>query len=364
MSYEYLLEIPGLADRVKTVSPGAGRSPHAALLQALCQVPGLHALELATERGDTFLVQRRVFTAAGDLVHDDHRSWLAQEFVNDGARAGVTHKRLLAADLRLSQTEISTLYLVVDRGGEESNFLQIEVELHTERLSHRLMGDWGGTPRDVRDLVDEACGLELPAEQQIPLGTPQYRLSRVIDMARFLEIIDAAEERVRQRARSMRFDVVDPEDGAPKRKMGYAEMDPGFDKYPAKGRRLFRDWASSSAGQSGHRLCRHWVMQISDHRDAHTQARWLSLVPLWTYGKPLAQVDASKGTVQALHDKLCSIDRRTGVPFAWFFYMLHGNRVREGAGHRILAAAESGQIDLTEQDYQVLRRWKEREYGF
>lgn len=364
MSHEYLLEIPGLADRVKAVSPGAGISQHAALLEALRQVPGLHELELSTERGDTFLVQRRVFTAAGDLVHDDHRSWLTQEFVNDGARAGVTHRRLLAADLRLSQTEITTLYLVVDRGGDESNFLQIEVELHTERLSHRLMADWGGAPRDVRDLVDEACGLELPAEQQIPLGTPQYRLSRVIDMARFLEVIDAAEERVRQRARAMRFDVVDPEDGAPKRKMGYAEMDPGFDKYPAKGRRLFRDWAASSAGRSGQRLCRHWVMQISDSGGDRPQQRWISLVPMWTFGKPLAEVDASKGTPQALYEKLCSIDRRTGVPFAWFFYMLHGNRVREGAAHRILKAAEAGEIDLAEQDYQVLRRWKDREYGF
>jgi hypothetical protein len=52
------------------------------------------------------------------------------------------------------------------------------------------------------------------------------------------------------------------------------------------------------------------------------------------------------------------------VPFAWFFYLLHGNRVHDGSGHRIINAAEAGEIDLPECDYQTLRRWRAREYGF
>lgn len=87
-------------------------------------------------------------------------------------------------------------------------------------------------------------------------------------------------------------------------------------------------------------------------------------MPMWTFDKKLAEVESRKGSVHALYDKLCAIDRRTGAPFAWFFYLLHGNRVHDGAGHRVLEAAEAGQIDLPENDYQVLRRWRDRVYGF
>ena len=364
MSHEYLLEIPGMAATVAAAPADPRDTRHKSLIQALRAFPALASVELATSRGDSYYTQRRVFTAGGEWVHDDHRVWLTQEFVNDGARAGVTYRRLLAADLRLSRTEITTLYLVVDQGGEEANFLQVEVELLTERMANRLMSDWGMAPGDVRDLVDEASGLDLPAQEQIVLGTPRYQLRRVIEMARFLDVIDADEEKQRSRARALRFNVTDSSSKAPMGQVRYTDIDPGFDKYPAKGRRLFRDWAASSAGRSGQRLCRHWVMQISDSQDPQSRARWVSLVPMWTYGKPLAKVDAHKGSVHALYDKLLSMDRRTGVPFAWFFYVLHGNRVREGAAYRVLDAAEAGQIDLPGQDYQVLRRWKDREYGF
>jgi hypothetical protein len=361
---DYLVEIPGLAEAVAGVPADARDQRHKALLKALRSMPGLDTVEFATSRGDCFLATRRVFTAAGDPVHDDLSAWLSQEFVNDGARASVTHRRLLAEDLRLSRTEVTSLYLVVDRGGDESNFLQIEIELLSERMSNRLMQDYGLPPRDVRELLSEAEGQELQTNEQEPLGTPRYQLRRVVDMPRFLELIDADEERQRARVRALRFTVSDPLAVNPQRDVAYKEIDPGIDKYAAKGRRLFRDWAASSAGQSGQRLCRHWVMQISDSGDKTNSRRWVSLVPMWTYDKKLAKVDSRKGSVSALYDRLCAIDRRTGAPFAWFFYLLHGNRVREGAGHRILEAAEAGQIDLPESDYQVLRRWSDREYGF
>lgn len=361
---EYLHDVPGLAEAIASV-PADGRDPrHKTLLKVLRAVPGLEAVEFATSRGNCYLAQRRVFTAAGELVHEDLAAWLSQEFVNDGARASVTHQRLLAADLRLSTTEITSLYLVVDRGGDESNFLQIEVELSSERLENRLMQDYGSPPRDARELLSEAQGQELPPKEQTPLGTPRYRLRRVVDMARFMELIDADEELQRARVRALRFTVSDPQSEQAPRVVGYKEIDPGLDKYPAKGRRLFKDWAASSAGQSGQRLCRHWVMQISDSKDKTTNRRWVSLVPMWTFDKKLAEVESRKGSVHALYDKLCTIDRRTGAPFAWFFYLLHGNRVHDGAGHRVLEAAEAGQIDLPENDYQVLRRWRDRVYGF
>ena len=52
------------------------------------------------------------------------------------------------------------------------------------------------------------------------------------------------------------------------------------------------------------------------------------------------------------------------MPFAWYFYMLHGNRVDDACGKRVLAAAEAGKIVLPEHDYRVLKDWREHPYGF
>ncbi len=52
------------------------------------------------------------------------------------------------------------------------------------------------------------------------------------------------------------------------------------------------------------------------------------------------------------------------MPFAWFFYGLHGNLVRGGQLQRIVDAAEAGRIVLPEHDYQVLRAWSDDPYGF
>jgi len=242
--------------------------------------------------------------------------------------------------------------------------VQIEIELQQETLDCELLRRWSA-PRTLQDLVEEACGDELPAGARLALGAPRYVVKRVIDVAKFLRLADELEERKRERARTILFDVRDSYTKQPLGVKSLADLDPGHDKFPCKARRLFSDWEASSAGRAGARLCQHWVLKTSDWQDPSPRGlRELSIVPVWTYGKHLAEVSSRKGTSQQLLDKLQVIDRRTGVPFAWFFYLLHGNRVHDGSGHRIINAAEAGEIDLPECDYQTLRRWREREYGF
>ncbi|MFJ1258775.1 hypothetical protein [Cupriavidus sp. CuC1] len=55
---------------------------------------------------------------------------------------------------------------------------------------------------------------------------------------------------------------------------------------------------------------------------------------------------------------------RVGHAFAWFFFMLHGNRLGSWAGEQILAEAEAGTIVLPEYDYRVLKDWSREPYGF
>ena len=53
---------------------------------------------------------------------------------------------------------------------------------------------------------------------------------------------------------------------------------------------------------------------------------------------------------------------RVGHAFAWFFFMLHGNRLGSWAGEQILA--EAGTIVLPEHDYRVLEDWSRAPYSF
>jgi hypothetical protein len=139
------------------------------------------------------------------------------------------------------------------------------------------------------------------------------------------------------------------------------EVDSGFGKFPCREQRLFEDWTLSSAGRSGARLSDHWALDIFDR--AHEGGRHVGFVPLWAFARKLAEVGRAPD-IRTLYGKLQTIDRRTGVPFGWYFFMLHGNRVHDGAGRAILRAAEAGQLVLPEHDYQVLKRWHQRPYGF
>ena len=366
--HEYTIEIPGLVESVAAValpslSPRA-KEKHEALMAAVRGVPGLAAVAWATSREGGWLTRRGVASADGLVLSTDHAAWLTSEYLADGARALQSYERLRELQLRLTKTELTEIYLVLDRGGAQDSFVQIEIEMQQETLDCELLRRWSA-PRTLQDLVDEACGDELPADERLPLGALRYVVKRVIDVAKFLSLADELEERKRERARTTLFDV---RDSYTKEALGVkslADLDPGHDKFPCKARRLFSDWEASSAGRAGARLCQHWVLKTSDWQDPSPRGlRELSIVPVWTYGKHLAEVSSRKGTGQQLLDKLQVIDRRTGVPFAWFFYLLHGNRVHDGSGHRIINAAEAGEIDLPECDYQTLRRWRAREYGF
>lgn len=88
------------------------------------------------------------------------------------------------------------------------------------------------------------------------------------------------------------------------------------------------------------------------------------MIPLWTTTLKLAEVESDKGSAYELFGKLEKLDRRVKVPFAWYFFLLHGDRVDDAAARRVIAAAEAGQIVLPEHDYRVLEAWEAHPYGF
>lgn len=362
MSYQ--LQIEGLEAAIASTSPD---KTHRRLVDALNRLPGLEGLALATTRDNGGrLIQRKVLSTQGEIVHDDHRAWLQLQVDADGGDFAATRRRLKPLGFGLTECRVSDVYLVLDRGGAQENFCQIQVELEDERKHCRLFSEYSYFKDQdftcLQDLLEDAdAGAEYPSEEQLPVRPQCYRLDSAIDFAVFMRELDEQDYRQREVNRKRRFTI--STNGGPPESVGYEHFDPDFEKWPHKVRRMFGDWVLSSAGRSGARLCRSWAAQISDRTDAQG-VRCLGYIPLWTHARKIAQIDATEGSAYDLFANLEKLDSRVGVPFAWYFYMLHGNLVRDGAGDRVIDAAEKGLIVLPEHDYQVLRRWRERPYGF
>ena len=190
-----------------------------------------------------------------------------------------------------------------------------------------------------------------------------YRFNKATDVVRFVNEADALEQKERAKWKHTQFELSDSYTGVVEKMVSIDELTPGWDRHPVKARRLFDDWSASSAGRGGARICDHWVMDMTDYTDDKGD-RWLTLIPIWTTKLKLAEVDPLKGDTYTFFGRLQTLDRRVKVPMGWYFYMLHGNRVPSEAGERVLRDAEAGLIVLPEHDYQVLKAWRAKPYGF
>lgn len=360
----YKVDFPGLEDAIAAAAPD---KKHKHLLAALDKATGQPGWKIATMRDDSgWWSMRKVLDKNGLVVAEDHRAWLRIQLAADAGDMATTRKRLQAAGYQLSKCHISEIYFVRDRGGAPWNFAQALCVLEHEVVDRPLFSDWDRNKsyagEDFGDFVRDAeDGYEHPETQRIPIRADTYQLSEAIDCTAFLDLLDQEDESEREQARQKRFKLMGP-DGSSET-VPYSRLDPNFDKFPHKARRFFADWEQSSAGRSGARLSDHWITKANDYTD-NAGKRWVSFIPMWTHTKKIAKVDGGKGGEYDLFEKLQKLDARVGVPFAWYFYMLHGNLVDDTAGERIFSAAEQGVIDLPEHDYQVLRRWRNRKYGF
>lgn len=363
----YLISLPGLDAAVERTAP----SPkHTALLAALRRFEPLATVKLAAERDGYRLSRRKVLDTAGAVVAEDHEAWLASEAQKDGGRVRATADRLRVLNYHLSECALEKLYLIADHGGEQDNFIQVEIELRHERVVRRLFDERGGyrTLQDLDDLVRlaEEEGDRIPDEQQATIGRDHYELECCVDVRAFMRDAEALKVAEHERGRQGKLLVTDMEIGPDgkqaRRYMTIDEINPNAKHWVWPPRRLFIDWTASSAGRAGHRLSDHWALDIRDYTSPNGE-RDVSVIPLWTHTRKMAKIESAPN-VHTLLGKLQSIDTRRGVNFAWFFYMLHGNLVRDWAGERILKAAKDGLIVLPEHDYQVLRRWEALPYGF
>ena len=365
----YLIEPAGIADAIARARPDA---KHAQLIAAIRRAePRLNGVVLGAIRGGYWNAKRKVVSASGDLVADDHVAWLRDELAADGGDGARTAARLRPLDLRLTQCDLVKLYLVHDRGGRQQDFVQLDVDQQDEFVHRRFFSSWDTSwrkePEDLAHLVELAEeGEPLADEARKRYRDTEYRLRRAVDFAAFLDeavAVEGANRAIKRQRTIMVTDVVDTGIVNKLRPVSIAALDPEGARYAWNGQRLVDDWTDSSAGRSGARLCRHWVFQFADHTSRKGE-RTMDFVPVWTFVPKIAEMKRPPASDYALYGKLEAIDRRTGVPMGWYFWMLHGNRVGHTAGLRVLAALQAGRLVLPEHDYQVLRRWGDRTYGF
>lgn len=364
----YEIDVPGLAVAVANCLPD---ETHKALVQCLRSFGQLSSVKLVTSRGGDgshYLARRKVLTRDGVLVSDDHKEWVAEQLQLDGGDAGKTQKRLRDQGFLLSKCELTSLYLVQDKRTEnQAEFIQVAIRQEEEFIDARAFDKYSwSVPKTLQDLFHELEGETLPAAERRRIRPPAYQLDAVVDVDAFVAEAEEIDAGQRAKMRGFIYTVSDasPDLASDARSATHDELFPGWDSQPHKSRRFFNDWEMSSAGRSGARLCDHWVVQLSDWTDPKSGTRYLSLVPMWSFAQKLAEVEPNKGDTYAHFGKLQTLDRRVKVPFGWYFYMLHGNRVHDGSAKRVLADAESGLIVLSEHDYRVLKAWRQHPYGF
>lgn len=360
MRKEYDLQTDVLATIVGTTPV---TKKHAALLTAFATRTDWRAARYVMTR-DTFgPCPSRVIDGEGREIAPDYRTWIDAQLAEHGsARAVIAAHR----DAGYLLVEIQPLlhYFVQDRGGDQNGFVQIGIWEEQAFVEREVF------PRDTRWSLPDADelrrgsgnGMEEHVERRT-LGEPRYRLDAVIDMQRFVALAEAtwsARRKVEGDRRLVERNMTTGE----ARELTVRELTPGYDRQRWPGRRFFDDWTDSSAGSAGERVCTRWTFNTSDYTDERG-VRHLSFVPQWAHTRKIAALkDTYKLDAYGLYGKLNQFDARIGMPFAWFFYGLHGNLVKSGQMERVLEAAEAGLIVLPERDYAVLRRWQQDPYGF
>jgi hypothetical protein len=305
-----------------------------------------------------------VVDAGGNQVAEDYKKWLTAEFHTAGDDAQALYKRYKDSGMRIVETEGDTVVIAAPYGQDPDAFLQIQIGAVRKKAELLLFSHSWEQPKALRDLL-------YPSEygDAIELSPWSYQVQKMVNVRRFVR--DMVElDRARRLAElpekeKERLRVLQVEDGEPWiREIPFLELYPDFLAQPMKELRFLVDWQESSANRGGNRLCNHWWLEFKDY--VYQGQRYMSFTPQWAEadgGLNLPEVEAS-GSIFSLMDALEKFDREASYPFAWFFYMVHGNRMGRNVGEKVLEGLKTGKIGLPENDKEVLLRWGEHPYGF
>lgn len=352
-----------VADALRGACAAAAWSPiHAALLKGLQAVPGYEQLRASAVRDHLSDNPARILE--GDrTVASSYRAWAREQLAAHGDDPQRVWSAHLGKGWTLTWTTNVLRYYWLQTGPHPWNGIQLTIRAEEEFAGGPVFQPerWNA-PSSVEELLN-------PRESRQPdapaLSAGRYTLADAIDMEAFYRLGQRLHAESLARGAQRRV-LVRPPEGDPYESTWGKVAPEGF-RYIWRVQRWFQDWEFSSAGRSGAVAGQRWAFQVSDwDSGASVPSRVLDFVPMWSHTARIAKIEnISRLSDQALYAKLLALDKRTGaVPFAWFFYLLHGNLVQDETGLRILQAARRGDIELAEHDYRVLLSWGENRYGF
>jgi hypothetical protein len=365
-----LLNLQELSRLVSSASPNPGHGP---LLAALEERYPSTPFRIIQERGRTWAAG--IIDKAGRRVTEDLGKWIDEELKINSGNAKAVWKKYKNAGFKRTEWVGSVIYLTAPFGADPDAFYQLEIQTGTEMTTQDLFdASTAYPPEDRWELISGHYQKYADSEREI-LAPARYEVTALTNVRRSLrELVEL--DRVYRSSRLPELEkkvvrvqeLVLGEGGYQSAfDIPLLELCPGLsDRLPA-GYRLFQDWRESSAGQGGHKFCDHWWLEMGGWTEADGSKR-LSFIPQWAEadgGMDLPEISPSwEASPYGVMESLVQFDRLVGYPFAWYFYMLHGNRVTASAGGVIANAVKDGVIRLPACDEAVLLRWRQDQYGF
>lgn len=305
-----------------------------------------------------------VYDSEHNLLHQNANDWIKDQVASNDGNAYTTWSKLKDKNYFRSTAEGSLINFIMQFGNEPSEFIQLQVYHWHEVISHHLIEPkpWQ-IVKELEDLTGFSCiGRGSKISNPIELKE-YYEFDKIFIASDLISRYNEIHNHLIKKQGKLILHSQDPENTKSTESV-FTDKFPEIVHLPSRVSRLMEDWAQSSAGMSGHVFSNHWLLNNSEWTDYSNQLS-INIVPYWRTNKPIKEVKYKKNmTAYTVADIASKTDTKSGYPFSWYFYMLHGNRIGDWFGMMMLRAAESGEIFMSDQDYLVLKRWGANKYGF
>ena len=287
-------------------------------------------------------------------IAESHQDWMLAAYDAAGGCAHKVWKKFKDLEYYTTEFQVEHLYIAMPYGSAPAAFVQIEVKAYHEVAGRPLFDtSWGAEPKGLQDLLHPLLWPSL--NRNVEVAPWFYKLLKVTDFREFYgEMIE-----INPTNQQVSTHEMDPDDGP------LDTWQPNWLSEPNGDTRLLVDWASSSAGRSGHLFCDHWPLTFLDHdSNGARKMRYLALNSDRDSGIKLSKIESSKyATDSLLMAKLEKFDLKAGFPMAWYFNMLQDKWIRFVVGKRVARGIQDGRINLPPHDVEVIARWYGNPYG-
>ncbi|MGJ0516750.1 MAG: hypothetical protein ACR65O_13500 [Methylomicrobium sp.] len=307
-----------ITDCCKKIIPGQNDDLLLGKLQSL--VPD-YPIRLAMA-GEEWYRLGGVVDLHGKRIANDLTEWVERSYLECGQNLQTLIDYTIEQQLIATKQTGKTLYFVVQTGPRAEDFTLIEID-KTLEVSDRMLVDETHPPEDLEEFIDP---LQPFCIESVCFGHSRYTYRRKTDVKLFMEVIN--------------------------------ERHPN--RHPAQ--RFLDDWNRSSAGQKA-RMSDDWLVCPYRHTGRFGE-QIVNAEIVNTHKNRLPHLEDFAGKKgQALSTVLARFDRQAGYPFAWFFYMLKGNRVSTHSAESVYRDISGDFAYLPERDEAVLRNWIANPYN-